>query len=404
MEKLGEFLKSPSANIRLQAIQGVFSHTGTNEGIKGIKILIPHILKLVNDENLEISTTSINVLINSCVDSNLCTSLSKSSTIDKVLKNLQIADLKNNKIGKKNHKKEVIVSYIKANLMLIMNLTREETGCEKLLNSQIEQISNTQESNKNQKKQQNTNKKNTKKEKTTETKNKPGSVILQLIQKLFDPERLKEHKNQKKDSQKTLQEMNDSNVYLVNVLMNVTQTVTGRLLVIDFMRPAIKDLFLPYIMSKRSKVVVRQTIIGLIRNLCYEKERHVVMANLILPYVMARLTTKEMIENLDEEDYEKFPALFFQFMKQNRLIIETDHKCRKWLVECLVFLTGSRTGRDLLREIKVYYVLRELDEIEEEEDISEQIYQYVQIVNLDEIGGNTNKQVVPLDELKISKK
>jgi Domain of unknown function (DUF384) len=63
---------------------------------------------------------------------------------------------------------------------------------------------------------------------------------------------------------------------------------------------------------------------------------------------------------------------------------ESDPKLRLALVETLVLLCGTRQGRDRLREVKAYDVIKKLHLQEKDEDVSEMIERAVNMLMRDE--------------------
>lgn len=63
---------------------------------------------------------------------------------------------------------------------------------------------------------------------------------------------------------------------------------------------------------------------------------------------------------------------------------ETDPKLRLALVEILVLLSGTRSGRDRLRSVKTYEVIKKLHLQERNENIQEMIERLVQMLMRDE--------------------
>ena len=76
---------------------------------------------------------------------------------------------------------------------------------------------------------------------------------------------------------------------------------------------------------------------------------------------------------------------------------ETDHATRLFLVEAILLLCATgRASRETLRLQRTYVILKWADMVEEQEDVSEQIFECVNYLRRDEDGteeGSSDKMV-----------
>lgn len=101
----------------------------------------------------------------------------------------------------------------------------------------------------------------------------------------------------------------------------------------------------------------------------------------ILPYLLLPITGNE---NYDEEDMlNMLPDL--QLLPPDKMR-DSDPSIIQTHVETLMLLTTTREGRDLLREIKVYPIVRETHMHVESEDVREACERLVQVLMRDEDG------------------
>ncbi|KAL0809021.1 hypothetical protein ABMA28_012665 [Loxostege sticticalis] len=97
--------------------------------------------------------------------------------------------------------------------------------------------------------------------------------------------------------------------------------------------------------------------IGTIRNLSFDTEYHDFLLNPDLDLLTYLLNPLMGNEDYPDEEMDKLPIALQYLPKEKRREVDVD--IRKMILETLNKLCTKRTGRELLRENGVYYVLRE---------------------------------------------
>lgn len=157
--------------------------------------------------------------------------------------------------------------------------------------------------------------------------------------------------------------------YLGSVLFNVSQTAEGRQQMLRRKgEGCVFQRLLPFTIYKDSRIR-RGGAIGCIRNCCFSSGDHEwlmsdevdILPHLLLPIIGG--------EELDDDDMDGMPDEL-QYMDPNKTR-EEDADIRKMLLETLSQLSSTRAGRQMMREKKVYPVLREYHKWEPEDDVKE---------------------------------
>lgn len=164
---------------------------------------------------------------------------------------------------------------------------------------------------------------------------------------------------------------------LGSVLFNVTQTAAGRnQIMLRAGEGCLLQRLLPF--TTHESTIRRGGVIGCLRNCCFNSNDHEWLLSdevNLLPHILLPLIGPE---DLDEDDMDGMPdELQYQPPDKKR---EEDADLRKFLVETLAQLTAREYGRTLLRDRKVYPILREYHKWEPEEDVQEAILQVVQVL------------------------
>jgi hypothetical protein len=168
------------------------------------------------------------------------------------------------------------------------------------------------------------------------------------------------------------------------VLMNSTQTLAGRrfLFQLHESQPTVLERLLPQLRS--ANPIRRRGIAGVLRNACLERDSAWWLLNTIAitKHLLYPLAGPEALDVDEKQGLD--PDVWLEGPDKVR---ETDHLTRLWLVEAILLLcTTGRVSRDTLRLARVYVILKLADMVEEQEDVSERIYDIVNYLRRDEEG------------------
>ena len=103
----------------------------------------------------------------------------------------------------------------------------------------------------------------------------------------------------------------------------------------------------------------------------------------ILPYILHPLGGATPFDEKDRDGMD--PRLWLAAEDKNKKY-EPDVGVRKMLLECIILLCQKKPQRDILRKWRVYPVCRNLDLEQEDEGVSEVIYEIVNLLMRDEEG------------------
>jgi hypothetical protein len=168
------------------------------------------------------------------------------------------------------------------------------------------------------------------------------------------------------------------------VLMNSTQTLAGRrfLFQLHESQPTVLERLLPQLRSVNP--IRRRGIAGVLRNACLERDSAWWLLNTIAitKHLLYPLAGPEALDVDEKQGLD--PDVWLEGPDKVR---EPDHLTRLWLVEAILLLcTTGRNSRDTLRLARVYVILKLADMVEEQEDVSERIYDIVNYLRRDEEG------------------
>ncbi|KAM4612547.1 protein HGH1 homolog isoform 1-T2 [Polymixia lowei] len=150
--------------------------------------------------------------------------------------------------------------------------------------------------------------------------------------------------------------------YLGPLLSNLTQLPETRRFLLDKDRCVLQRL-LPYT-SYKASTVRRGGVIGTLRNCCFDYAHHEWLlsdAVDILPFLLLPLAGPE---ELTDEENEGLPV-DLQYLPEDKSR-EEDPDIRKMLLETLLLLTATKTGRQILKKKNVYPIMREFHRWEQE--------------------------------------
>mmetsp|Transcript_32776 Transcript_32776/g.84653 ORF Transcript_32776/g.84653 Transcript_32776/m.84653 type:complete len:352 (-) Transcript_32776:540-1595(-) len=163
--------------------------------------------------------------------------------------------------------------------------------------------------------------------------------------------------------------------YLSHVLSNITQVESGRKLLMN------EDLrILPRLMPElfRKSEERRKGIAGAVKNCCFDADYHEQLLNdvdfmsqLLLPLVASDF-------GIREEEVDKLLPLIKERWETAGSDVDISADVRLSLLESIALLTSGRLGRDKMREMGVYPILRELDLQEEDSDCKDVILTVVE--------------------------
>jgi len=139
------------------------------------------------------------------------------------------------------------------------------------------------------------------------------------------------------------------------------------------------------VFTEHKSEIRRKGVASTIKNVAFEIPSHPALLAEdeinVLPYLLLPITGNE---EYDEEDtMDMLPDL--QLLPPDKAR-EPDHTIIQTHVETLMLLTTTRQGRDVLREVKVYPIIRETHLQIENEDVREACERLVQVLMRDEEG------------------
>ncbi|XP_072532624.1 protein HGH1 homolog isoform X2 [Salminus brasiliensis] len=168
--------------------------------------------------------------------------------------------------------------------------------------------------------------------------------------------------------------------YLGPLLSNLTQLPEARQFILDKERCVIQRL-LPFTQYEAS-VTRRGGVVGTLRNCCFDHAHHEWLlsdAVDILPFLLLPLAGPE---ELSEEENEGLPV-DLQYLPEDKTR-EEDPDIRKMLIETLLLLTATKTGRQIMKERNVYPIMREFHKWEKEPQVISACEKLVQVLIGDE--------------------
>ncbi|ETW03621.1 hypothetical protein H310_05024 [Aphanomyces invadans] len=340
VKELVEFLSNPRADVRQSAIQLTVGLTGTDSGIQQLikADAVKALCRLIGDLNA-IARDAIHALVNiTATHPGACENALKHDIVNRLMNQLD-SDFQHKDLS----------------VMLLANVTTTPDGAKALV--------------------------------TNDAKYSVREVILQNLTIRFlesepEPDGLDPATNEPK--------WDDDYQYVANVLANITQLEEGRAFLLQ-LRPkqnqpghvqSLVHVLLPQVHSPN--VVRRRGVIQALRNLCFDSDNHFFLYDTldIVAHMQRRLAGPEPMEDSDKVG---MPASVLAVLNPKKKR-ETDAQVRKDIIECLLLLCSSRNGRNILRQKKVYPIVRNAHLVEADEDVSDQIYKLVDFLIRDEEG------------------
>ncbi|KAF3822838.1 hypothetical protein GH733_008212 [Mirounga leonina] len=163
--------------------------------------------------------------------------------------------------------------------------------------------------------------------------------------------------------------------YLGPVLSNLSQRPAARAFLLDRERCVVQRL-LPLTQFSDSSVR-RGGVVGTLRNCCFEHRHHEWLLGPqvdILPFLLLPLAGPE---DFSEEEMERLPA-DLQYLPPDKQR-EPDADIRKMLLEAIMLLTATASGRQQVRNQGAYLILRELHSWEPEPDVQVTCEKLIQV-------------------------
>ena len=162
-----------------------------------------------------------------------------------------------------------------------------------------------------------------------------------------------------------------------------------------------------FVFTEHPSVIRRRGVASTLKNVCFEISSHPALLSLpsadtgagidILPYILLPLAGSE---SYPEDEMDKMlPDLQLLPPDKQR---ESDNEILTMHVESLTLLTTTREGRDRLRDVQVYPIIREVHSHVKDENLGEAIERLVNVLMRDEAedgeAGNTGALVRQRDE------
>ena len=166
--------------------------------------------------------------------------------------------------------------------------------------------------------------------------------------------------------------------FLASVFANLSRYPSVRVYLLSSTNSSSSPLRKLLSSLQHPNVIRRGGIASMVKNCCLDVEVHdrLLQEDLeLLTYLLLPLMGNE--EYSDEDILGMPNALQFQPANKER---ESDIAVRHLLVECLMLLTVTCHGRELLRVRKVYPIMRELEKTESDSVIKELIYSMVDLL------------------------
>ncbi|XP_066265607.1 protein HGH1 homolog [Branchiostoma lanceolatum] len=334
LEEMLPFLSLTSRpNVRATAMQyllGVTASKNSAEFFLKNKAFIEKILSLTEDSEASIAKDSYLCLINLTAYGKFCKVLLED--YDPVPKFVHTVTDPESK-------------FADSACMILSNVTREESGAEKVLDSLVK-----------------------------------GDVGLAKVVEVFCQEGYN-----KKGKQLH---------YIGPMLSNLTQLREARQFILDRERCVVQRL-LPFTQYQGS-VIRRGGIVGALKNCCFETAHHEWLLSDdvdILPFLMLPLAGPEEIA---EDEMEQLPDEL-QYLGEDKQR-EEEPNIRQMLLETLLQLCATKHGRKTLRDKHIYYILRELHTWESQPGLKLAVENVVQILISDEPEDVNNLNEVQIPE------
>ncbi|OMJ22517.1 Protein HGH1-like protein [Smittium culicis] len=171
--------------------------------------------------------------------------------------------------------------------------------------------------------------------------------------------------------------------FLSSVFAELTTTKEGRDYFLSTRVDGKQPITKVMVFSEYPKLIRRGGVISVIKNVCFSYENVLQILDPeqinLLPYILLPILGNE---DYDEEDSDGMPEEV-QLLDDDKKR-ESDPQLRLTLIEALLLLSVNRYSRDLLREKKVYPIVRTMHLTETDERVTDAIDRLVQLLMRDE--------------------
>jgi hypothetical protein len=151
--------------------------------------------------------------------------------------------------------------------------------------------------------------------------------------------------------------------------------------------------------TEHTSHIRRAGVARTIKNVCFEIKSHETLLNPeppglnILPYILLPVAGSEELQLEDSENMP--PELQLLPPDKER---ESDHEILVTHLETLLLLTTTKHGREYMRNVQVYPLIRECHEKVDNEEVKEACDRLVQVLMRDEAGDGGGGQGIDEDE------
>eukprot|EP01029_Cantina_marsupialis_P008138 TRINITY_DN193_c0_g2_i2.p1 TRINITY_DN193_c0_g2~~TRINITY_DN193_c0_g2_i2.p1 ORF type:complete len:487 (+),score=183.84 TRINITY_DN193_c0_g2_i2:1-1461(+) len=394
LQELVAFCADPKAHVRLQAVKHVLDLSATEEGVALLASvdITKSLCRLVGDLEL-IAKDALLALINMSTSLPQCERMIELNLIDKLMENIM----------NKGYK------FVNLNVMLLANVSKSENGSKKILQSDsrltgfhvrmlikffldsapahLSRSTRPIDTMQQALGQMQLNGDDDDIPELEEEKTPSNDATAEGDEDSEDEEEKKSTTEVIQNVEETLK-AEDTFQFVANILTNISQLTEGQTLL---MNPERKILVSVLSELNSCNVIRRRGIASCLRNCCFNEEYREHFLSKDLNLVESILWPLMGPETLTDDEKKELSPTLLRFGPFKRR--EQDPVVRRLLVEVIGFLTGFREGREMLRGMGIYYVLRELHKVIEsighentpdEEQTCEKINQLVQVIHLDE--------------------
>jgi hypothetical protein len=201
-------------------------------------------------------------------------------------------------------------------------------------------------------------------------------------------------------------EKEDAFSWIASVLNNVTQVREGRDLILE-KRVVFLKLFV-YIQHPNK--IRQRGILGVIRNCLFDSRTHEWLLSDDVDILSKLLLPLRGPEVYDEDDTQRLPKLLQHASKDKER--EKDLESKAMIIDALLLLASTMDGRTKMRAKNIYVIVRDYDQLEDNETISENLVSLITLLKgLDEDEekpANVNPLEIalehPAEEIKVSPK
>jgi hypothetical protein len=171
--------------------------------------------------------------------------------------------------------------------------------------------------------------------------------------------------------------------HVASIICNICRTALGRKAMMKTSLGYVPKLALQF---RSHNLVRRQGCVGAIRTCLFDADVHWWMLNeagILYPILHPLVVATAAFDEKDKDGMD--PRLWLAAEDKNKKY-EPDVGVRKMLLECLVLLCQSKPNRNVLRNARVYPIVRDLDLEQDDDGISEVILDIVNFLMRDEEG------------------